>query len=1362
MTRVASRPEHPGRFIRKGVIPKGISVTVAAKRLGVGRPALSNLLNGRSSLSAEMATRLEKAFGVDRNELLKLQAAFDRQEQMAGQKDISVHPYVPSFLKIKSRDIDHWAGGIDARQRLPVLIRMLIISTHDALRRVAIPGYDDAQRTGWDGMVEAHSVTPWIPQGSSYWEFGTSRDPRKKADTDYRESLKKSVPFGHREESSFIFVTPRRWPGATGWAAAKQREGRWKEVRALEASDLETWLAQSVPGQTWLAEQLGMATDGVETLDRFWHKWSSASSPSLTPEVFRPSVDAYRPELKSWLASKPDRPFVVAADSKDEAIAFLACLFRSLMADAEVDPKVTLSADLAAVFHSAASLQELIGSRTRFLPIVHSEATERALAPVHRGLHSITVRPRNAIESEPDIALDLLTHEAFRAATDSMGIDPDRAERLEQESGRSPTILRRRLATVPAIRRPLWAGEEANARALMPMALVGAWNGGSTADQQVLETLAGTPYDEVDKNIVRLLNLDDSPVWAVGQHGGVASRIDALFGIKRYFTKGELATFFTVAEHVLSEVDPALELPENKRWTAGLHGRVREHSAALRRGICETLVILAVHGNDLVPEWVETTLEAQVSSLIRSLLTPLTLGKLRSHNDDLPRYAEAAPDLFLRLVEEDLRRAHPVTLGLFKPDGSGIFDYGRTGILWALESLAWKHLGRVSAILGRMSETVIDDNLRNKPINSLKAIYRSWIPQTSAPLGERKMAISALAKRFPEVAWQVCIDQVPTGRSQIGDHSRRPLWRDDATGAGRGVTLQERWDFTRHVLAILHEWPIVDEKKLGQLVERVEWMPEGDQDAVWRRITKWNETEADDCARAALRERIRQCALTHTGGSREVAKGTVEAARQAFAILRPHDLVCRHEWLFADHWIEPSADDVEGDGSSYSSGQAVIRQQREDAMLEIWRTHGHDGVFALLAGRARADDVGEALAPTISDTRERARFVVRCLESSSDLADKVDACVSGVLRGLSPEELDSLISAVALEDDPAQMARLLRCAPFRQSTWQVVARSGPQVEDSYWADVRPRREEHSASQVTELIDRLLRSGRPQAAFWIARLDWSLVETSQLQRLLLAIATTKPWPSDRYMSVAFSIGRALDSLDGRTGVSLDDMATLEFLYSEVLERTEHGMPNLERQLASSPGLFFRLLTQAFRRRDRGQDPAEWRIEDPERAAVVGSRALRLLYRVKQLPGMGDDGKVDLDALFNWVDDVRRLCAEHCRVAIGDQMIGQLLSRIDPVSEDVAWPRTEVCAALERTSTEDIGIGFRTGVYNARGVHTVGEDGEAERGLAARFRRLASRHTFEHPFVASLLEGIARQYDWEAKRRDVEGEARKRLE
>src|SRR5688572_20442037 len=124
-----------GEYIRQHVIPAGMSVKEAATRLGVGRPALSNLLNGKAALSADMAVRLEKSFGADRQKLLAMQAATDRAKQREVGKVVAVRRYVPSFLSIKSRQIEGWAEDhLDARQVLPVLLRRLIHSTGHDLR----------------------------------------------------------------------------------------------------------------------------------------------------------------------------------------------------------------------------------------------------------------------------------------------------------------------------------------------------------------------------------------------------------------------------------------------------------------------------------------------------------------------------------------------------------------------------------------------------------------------------------------------------------------------------------------------------------------------------------------------------------------------------------------------------------------------------------------------------------------------------------------------------------------------------------------------------------------------------------------------------------------------------------------------------------------------------------------------------------------------------------------------------------------------------------------------------------------------------------------------------------------------------
>lgn len=71
-------PPHPGVFLKEEVIePLGLTVTDAAKILGVTRPALSNLLNGKASLSPEMALRFEKAFGLKMDTLLRMQTSYD-------------------------------------------------------------------------------------------------------------------------------------------------------------------------------------------------------------------------------------------------------------------------------------------------------------------------------------------------------------------------------------------------------------------------------------------------------------------------------------------------------------------------------------------------------------------------------------------------------------------------------------------------------------------------------------------------------------------------------------------------------------------------------------------------------------------------------------------------------------------------------------------------------------------------------------------------------------------------------------------------------------------------------------------------------------------------------------------------------------------------------------------------------------------------------------------------------------------------------------------------------------------------------------------------------------------------------------
>ncbi len=240
---------------------------------------------------------------------------------------IAVRAYTQSVLAITAMQIEAWAERLTSRAELAVLLRRLVNSTGEALSRVDFPGHENSQRHGWDGMVTAGAATAWIPLGESGWEFGVTDDPRTKAEGDYNARTGE-VRLAEREQTTFVFVTPRNWPAKKAWETAKRTKGEWKDVRAFDASDLEQWLETSVAAQAWLGAALPLRAEGIGSLDAEWKAWSEVPEqpvPPLPKSLFQPVAEMAGRKLAEWLARPVERPFVVASDSCEEALAALAC-----------------------------------------------------------------------------------------------------------------------------------------------------------------------------------------------------------------------------------------------------------------------------------------------------------------------------------------------------------------------------------------------------------------------------------------------------------------------------------------------------------------------------------------------------------------------------------------------------------------------------------------------------------------------------------------------------------------------------------------------------------------------------------------------------------------------------------------------------------------------------------------------------------------------------------------------------------------------------------------------------------------------------------------------------------------------------
>ena len=95
--KVGMKPPHPGSFIREEILDElGLSVARAAEILGIRRATLSDLVNGKAALSPEMALRIEKAFGVSMDTLLRMQAWYDSYTMRQRAGEIDVKRYEPA------------------------------------------------------------------------------------------------------------------------------------------------------------------------------------------------------------------------------------------------------------------------------------------------------------------------------------------------------------------------------------------------------------------------------------------------------------------------------------------------------------------------------------------------------------------------------------------------------------------------------------------------------------------------------------------------------------------------------------------------------------------------------------------------------------------------------------------------------------------------------------------------------------------------------------------------------------------------------------------------------------------------------------------------------------------------------------------------------------------------------------------------------------------------------------------------------------------------------------------------------------------------------------------------------------------
>ena len=1243
---------------------------------------------------------------------------------------------------IRVAELELWANTVGSRTGLSELVCALVRASASDANSFRFPTGDSAQTPGYDGSLEAKAVPPFIPEGTSVWEFGTDKDYLGKANRDYEKRSANplsAVPV----ETTFVFVTPRHWkrddPSLEGWQKEKTAKGLWKEVRIVDSVALEDWLENCPAVAARLARDVlrVMPVNGARSSDEFWEEYSSRFKPPLNEQVLLCDRERQATALQQQLGAAPGA-LLWQADSPEEVVAFAIAAIRraesdlrkflearTLVLDTEEAAR-QLARDRNLIFVTRGGALSLSGLIAKCSPTV----VPLGRADPKRGTSTVLERP---------------TGFALGKALETMGYTPETALLLARKCGRSVTILARQIPRASA-KRPEWDG----CQELVPALVAGGWDADSDGDCSVIQALAGTKtYAEYERMLLRYLRMEDPPLERVDQVWKVRAPVDAFVHLAPLLGTEHLGRLENVFQSVFSEFDPALDLPAEERPFAQLRGKMLRHSEWLRDGLATILLLFAALHDQaalIVPEGAQALVDRLVKSLPGLNQDWRLLASLRKQ---LPLLMEAAPHPLLaaleRLLEGDGSRIRPI----FNETEAALFpSSAHTELLWALEVMAWdpEYLLRVSLLLAGLARIDPGGKLGNRPINSLRDVFLPWHPCTNASLGQRLGVLDQLTVREPTVAWQLLLTLLPTYHS-VAQPTTRPQYREAGASERESRTNQVVWggyagaieralnltgEDSQRWATLVESFPTFDPSHLETacgLLERF-----GKHADVGKRTVVWSALNALINRNKAFRQ-----------APWAMDKSRLERIEKVATRLEPTDPLVRFAWLFNDQFpMLPES----GSENRVRNTDKV----RADALREVSQSGGISAckVISLANQVAYPGLVAASAALVIGDVNQVDLMIDASIGHGRKL-DEFAVTISAEAKRRFGQEWVSRISSRLQEKrcGPDDVASLVLLWPDEPGTWEFVASISPDAENSYWKRKQAWPIEGTTQALETAARKYLNVGRAMAGLGAVYGAADHISHNVLFELLdKTVEEANAAPTQPLNTLAYELGVIFDALDRREEVPRIEIARREYAYLPLLEHSDRRL-TLHRMMADDPEFFVSVLCDVFK-------PATG--EPPEPDAIGRKRAAAaysLLAKFTLVPG-GEGGSINSDVLNKWVAQVRALAASQDRSQITDQYIGHTLAHA-PVDPDGAWPHRAVRDVIEALNSEDAERGINVERLNMRGAFrkAMYEGGDQERALAEE-TRVWAKAAVGWPRTQAMLLDLSRMWDTSAQREDQRAE------
>lgn len=912
------------------------------------------------------------------------------------------------------------------------------------------------------------------------------------------------------------------------------------------------------------------------------------------------------------------------------------------------------------------------------------------------------------------------------------------ADSLATRSNGNLPLLLRYLTGTPE--RPAWAAED-KAAALRPLALLGGWRTDLPGDIEAVSGLIGRDYHEWVSTLFPVLNGAEPPfVHSVNVFRPV-SRYENWQLLGGYLADDDLARFQATATKVLQASDAKFDLEEDQRAFSAIHGKRPEYSDTLREGLAATLALMGAEREALThchPHQVRNT----VYSVVHDVLAGADWKRWASLGSMLSSFAEADPDAYLKIIEQDLRDPETCQLKhLFTETRGGVFGgFYHAGLLWSLEVLAWNpdYLSRVALVLAALAKFKLPGNIANNPLSVLRSIFLSWMPQTIASIEQRKVAVQNVVRADPAAGWQLLLSLLPEGHSSTSPN-QRPLWRrwiprDWRAGGAPGERGQQEEIYGDLALAAAG----TDAGRMKELLEHLPYLPVRAFHAMVARIRDLESETWTEAERAPVWEELGRLVSRHrrfTKTDWAMPPDIVDLLAVLVTELEPVQPEVRYQRLFNSQNFDLY------ESEDYTENDRLIAGRRDAALKEIREKVGIEGIITFAHAVKFPWDVGLALG-RIGDTATDRALLPSFVDSADGvMVDLVRGYVWARHHVAGMDWLDGL----NLSDwSPARIGMFFALVPFGRDVWTRAEKLLGPAPSEYWhrIQVRPRGTE---TEITEAVEKLIAFGRGVSA--IHGLNTLLYQKSKFAPALglRAVDAYLRSPELRGQGDHFELDEVVKYLQEHPETDQEALARLEWSLLPILDRLHDRAPvALEKSLARQPAFFAELLSFSYRRKGtpKRAEPLD------EKAKETATRAVRLLRGWRTVPG-STAGEFDPAAFRSWVAEAQKLCEASGRWEVAQAYIGHVLA-YGPKDPDGFWLHRAAAEVLDAKGNGGMIGGLVSEYFSQRGVYSP-SGGKAEGELAARYEKMGQEaDTAGFPQLAAGMRGLADTYRREAER------------